>query len=447
MVERYARDEMKSKWTMKAKYEAWLKVEKAVVKGWNKLGLVPDSDCKKIIDNATFNIDRIDEIEKTTKHDVIAFLTSVSESLTDESRWVHYGMTSSDCIDTAVALQMKESLELIIKDLKNLMSSIKKRAYEHKKTLMVGRSHGIHGEPITFGLVLAVWYDEVHRNLKNLQHSLEFISVGQISGAMGNIAHSPIELEEYVCHELELKPAPVSNQVIQRDRYANLINALALLASSCEKMAVAIRHYQRTEVYEAEEYFSPGQKGSSAMPHKRNPVLSENVTGLCRVIRGYAIPAMEDVALWHERDISHSSVERFILPDAFVTTDFMLNRLDGIIKNLVVYPENMMKNLNLTGGLVFSQRVLLELPKKGVSREDAYKIVQRNAMRVWKDLQKGKSALNKDKESLFLEYLLKDSELKAKLSDEKIRDCFDYTYYTKNVDKIFERVFEKDEIC
>jgi len=425
MVERYARDEMKSKWSVKAKYEAWLKVEKAAVKGWNKLGLVPDSDCKKIIDNATFNIDRIDEIEKTTKHDVIAFLTSVSESLTDESRWVHYGMTSSDCIDTAVALQMKESLELIIKDLKNLMISIKKRAYEHKKTLMVGRSHGIHGEPITFGLVLAVWYDEVHRNLKNLEHSLEFISVGQISGAMGNIAHSPIELEEYVCHELGLKPAPVSNQVIQRDRYANLINALALLASSCEKMAVAIRHYQRTEVYEAEEYFSP----------------------LCRVIRGYAVPAMEDVALWHERDISHSSVERFILPDAFITTDFMLNRLDGIIKNLVVYPENMMKNLNLTGGLVFSQRVLLELPKKGVSREDAYKIVQRNAMRVWEDLQKGKSALNKDKESLFLEYLLKDSELKTKLSDEKIRDCFDYTYYTKNVDKIFERVFGKDEIC
>ncbi len=442
MVERYAREEMKSKWSTQAKYDAWLKVEKAVVKGWNKLGLVPDEDCEKIIKNAKFDVKRIDEIEKTTKHDVIAFLTSVAESLGEESRWVHYGMTSSDCIDTAVALQMKESLELILEDVKMLMESIKLRAYEHKDTLMVGRSHGIHGEPITFGLVLAVWYDEIHRNLKNLEQALEFISVGQISGAMGNIAHLPIELEEYVCKELGLKPAPASNQVIQRDRYANLMNALALLASSCEKIAVAVRHYQRTEVYEAEEYFSPGQKGSSAMPHKRNPVLSENVTGLCRVIRSFAVPAMENVALWHERDISHSSVERFILPDGFVTTDFMLHRLNNIVKNLVVYPENMMKNLNLTGGLVFSQRVLLELPLKGVSREDAYKIVQRNAMRVWEDLQKGKSALNEKGESLFLEYLLEDKELREKLSEDEIRECFDYGYYTKNVDKIFDRVFK-----
>ncbi len=442
MVERYAREEMKSKWSTQAKYDAWLKVEKAVVKGWNKLGLVPDEDCKKIIKNAKFDVKRIDEIEKTTKHDVIAFLTSVAESLGEESRWVHYGMTSSDCIDTAVALQMKDSLELIIEDVKILMESIKARAYEHKDTLMVGRSHGIHGEPITFGLVLAVWHDEIHRNLKNLEQALEFISVGQISGAMGNIAHLPIELEEYVCKELGLKPAPVSNQVIQRDRYANLMNALALLASSCEKIAVAVRHYQRTEVYEAEEYFSPGQKGSSAMPHKRNPVLSENVTGLCRVIRSFAVPAMENVALWHERDISHSSVERFILPDGFVTADFMLNRLNGIVKNLLVYPENMMKNLNLTGGLVFSQRVLLELPLKGVSRENAYKIVQRNAMRVWEDLQKGKSALNDKEESLFLEYLLEDKELREKLSEKEIRECFDYEYYTKNVDKIFDRVFK-----
>ncbi len=441
MVERYAREIMKSKWSMQAKYNAWLKVEKAVVKGWNKLGLVPNEDCEKIINNAKFDISRIDEIEKTTKHDVIAFLTSVAESLGEESRWVHYGMTSSDCIDTAVALQMKESLELILEDVRELMESIKQRAYEHKNTLMVGRSHGIHGEPITFGLVLALWYDEIHRNLKNLNQAMEFISVGQISGAMGNIAHLPIELEELVCKELGLKPAPVSNQVIQRDRYANLMNALALLASSCEKIAVNIRHYQRTEVYEAEEHFSKGQKGSSAMPHKRNPVLSENVTGLCRVIRSYAIPAMENVALWHERDISHSSVERFILPDGFITTDFMLNRLNGIIKNLVVYPENMMKNLNLTGGLVFSQRVLLELPKRGVSREKAYKIVQRNAMKVWEDLQKGKSALNEKKESLFLEYLLDDKELRKELSEKDIRECFEYSYYMKNVDHIFDRVF------
>ncbi len=448
MIERYAREEMKNKWTIQAKYDAWLKVEKAVVKGWNKLGLVPDHECKKILKNAKFDINRIDEIEKTTKHDVIAFLTSVAESLGEESRWVHYGMTSSDCIDTAVALQMKESLELIIEDVKKLMNAIKKRAYEHKMTLMVGRSHGIHGEPITFGLVLAVWHDEIKRNLKNLEQTLEFISVGQISGAMGNIAHSPIELEEFACKELGLSPAPVSNQVIQRDRYANLMNALALLASSCEKIAVAIRHYQRTEVYEAEEYFSPGQKGSSAMPHKRNPVLSENVTGLCRVIRSYAMPALENVALWHERDISHSSVERFILPDGFVTTDFMLYRLNGIIEKLVVYPENMMKNLNLTGGLIFSQRILLELPKIGVSREDAYKIVQRNAMKVWKEIQQGKPSINKKGESLFLEYLINDKNLREKLSEEEIRDCFDYKYYTKNIDKIYERVFGgKDTKC
>jgi len=442
MVERYARDEMKNKWSIQAKYDAWLKVEKAVVKGWNKLGFVSDIDCKNILDNATFDVNRIDEIEKKTKHDVIAFLTSVSESLGEESRWVHYGMTSSDCIDTAVALQMKDSLELIIKDVKRLMDALKTRAIEHKKTLMVGRSHGIHGEPITFGLVISIWYDEIKRNLNNLQQAMEVISVGQISGAMGNMAHSPMELEEIVCEELNLKPAPVSNQIIQRDRYANLTNALALLASSCEKIATAIRHYQRTEVYEAEEFFSEGQKGSSAMPHKRNPVLSENITGLCRVIRSYAVPSMENVSLWHERDISHSSVERFTLTDGFVTTDFMLNRLSGVIEKLLVYPQNMMKNLNLTGGLVFSQRVLLELPAKGVSREDAYKIVQRNAMKVWKDLQVGKPALNEKGESLFLENLLKDKDLREKLSENEIRDCFEYNYYTKNVDAIFARVFK-----
>jgi adenylosuccinate lyase len=381
---------MKNNWTMQAKYDAWLKVEKSAVKAWNRLGLVPDEDCKKIIDNASFSVEKIDEIEKVTRHDVIAFLTSVADSLGEESRWVHYGMTSSDCIDTAVALQMRDSLNIVIEDVKMVMDSLKRRAEEHKLTLMVGRSHGIHGEPITFGLVLAIWYDEMKRNLTNLEQTMEVISVGQISGAMGNFAHAPMELEEYVCEDLGLKPAPVSNQVIQRDRYANLMNALALLASSCEKIAVAIRHYQRTEVYEVEEFFAKGQKGSSAMPHKRNPILTENITGLCRVIRSFANPAMENVALWHERDISHSSVERFILPDGFITTDFMLHRLNSVIDKMVVYPENMMKNLNLTGGLVFSQRVLLELPKKGVSREDAYKIVQRNAMKVWEDLQKVK---------------------------------------------------------
>ncbi len=441
MVERYAREEMKSKWTMQAKYQAWLDVEKAVVKAWNKLGLIPDEDAKKIVENATFSVERIDEIEAVTRHDLIAFTTSVAESLGDESRWFHYGMTSSDTIDTAVALQMRDSLKLIIEDVKMLMESIKKRAFEHKKTLMVGRSHGIHGEPITFGLVLAVWYDEMARHLKNLQETMEVISVGQVSGAMGNFAHAPLELEELTCEYLGLKPAPVSNQVIQRDRYARLASALALLASSVEKFAVNIRHYQRTEVYEVEEYFAKGQKGSSAMPHKRNPILTENITGLARIIRAYSTPAMENVALWHERDISHSSTERFWLPDAFITTDFMLHRMNNVISKMVVYPENMMKNLNLTGGLVFSQRVLLELPKQGVSREDAYKIVQRNAMKVWEEIQQGKPTVNEKGESLYLNHLLADEELRSKLSEEQIRECFNYDYYTKNVDAIFKRVF------
>ena len=441
MIERYAREQMKKLWDMNAKYSAWLEVEKALVRGWNKLGLIPDSDCEKICKNAKFDIARIDEIESVTKHDLIAFTTSVAESLGEESRWVHYGITSSDCIDTAVALQMRDSLKIILDDIRQVREAIKVRAYQHKDTLMVGRSHGIHGEPITFGLVLAIWYDELGRHLKALESTLEVISVGQLSGAMGNLAHTPIELEELVCKELGLTPAPVSNQVIQRDRYARLMSDLALLASSCEKIAVEVRHLQRTEVYEAEEYFESGQKGSSAMPHKRNPVLSENITGLCRMIRAYAMPAMENVALWHERDISHSSVERFILPDSFITTDFMLMRLKGLLEKLVVYPKNMMKNLNLTGGLVFSQRILLELPKKGVSREDAYKIVQRNAMKVWGDLQNGKSALNDKGESLYLQYLLADSELVGLIGEEAIRECFEFSYYTKNVDSIFKRVF------
>ena len=442
MVSRYARKEMADKWTQQAKYQAWLDVELAAVKAWNRLGLIPKEDMEKILKNAKFDVKRIDEIEKETKHDVIAFLTSVAESLGPESRWVHYGMTSSDTIDTAVALQMRDSLKLIIEDVKMVMESIKKRAMEHKMTLMVGRSHGIHGEPITFGLVLAIWYDEFKRHLKNLEETLEVISVGKVSGAMGNFAHAPMELEEYVCEELGLKPAPVSNQVVQRDRYARLFTTMALIASTIEKIAVNIRHFQRTEVYEAEEYFSKGQKGSSAMPHKRNPVLSENLTGLARQIRSMVMPALENVALWHERDISHSSVERFILPDGFVTLDFALHRLNNVIANLVVYPKNMMKNLNLTGGLVFSQRVLLELAKRGVSREDAYKIVQRNAMKVWEQIQEGHAPINEKGESLFLQYLLEDEELTSKIAESEIRSFFDYSYYTKNVDRIFARVFE-----
>ncbi len=442
MVERYAREEMTKNWTQHARYAAWLEVEKAAVKAWNKLGLIPDEDCKKIVKNATFSVERIEEIEAITKHDLIAFNTSVAESLGEESRWFHYGMTSSDAVDTGVALQMRDSLKIIIKDTKMLMKSIKKRAKEHKYTLMVGRSHGIHGEPITFGLTLAVWYDEMARHLKNLKETMKVISVGQISGAMGNFAHAPLELEEYAMKELGLKPEPCSNQVVHRDRYARLATALALLASTIEKFAVQVRHLQRTEVYEAEEYFAKGQKGSSAMPHKRNPILTENITGLARIIRGYCMPAMENVALWHERDISHSSTERFWLPDAFITTNFMLHRMNNVIANLTVMPENMMKNLNLTGGLVFSQRVLLELPKAGVSREDAYKIVQRNAMKVWAEIKEGKATVDENGESLYLGHLLADDELRSKLSEEQIRECFNYDYYTKNVKAIFKRVFK-----
>ncbi|WP_181227159.1 adenylosuccinate lyase [Helicobacter pylori] len=440
MLERYANEEMKALWNEQTKFETYLEVEKAVVRAWNKLGQIQDSDCEKICSKAAFNLDRIKEIEKTTKHDLIAFTTCVAESLGEESRFFHYGITSSDCIDTAMALLMTKSLKLIQKGVQNLYETLKNRALEHKDTLMVGRSHGVFGEPITFGLVLALFADEIKRHLKALDLTMEFISVGAISGAMGNFAHAPLELEELACEFLGLKTANISNQVIQRDRYARLACDLALLASSCEKIAVNIRHLQRSEVYEVEEAFSTGQKGSSAMPHKRNPILSENITGLCRVIRSFATPMLENVALWHERDMSHSSVERFALPDLFITSDFMLSRLNGVIENLVVYPKNMLKNLALSGGLVFSQRVLLELPKKGLSREESYSIVQENAMKIWEVLQQG--AFKNADENLFLNALLNDERLKKYLSDDEIKACFDYGYYTKNVGAIFKRVFE-----
>ncbi|WRF56006.1 adenylosuccinate lyase [Helicobacter pylori] len=440
MLERYANEEMKALWNEQTKFETYLEVEKAVVRAWNKLGRIQDSDCEKICLKATFNLERIKEIEKTTKHDLIAFTTCVAESLGEESRFFHYGITSSDCIDTAMALLMTKSLKLIQKGVQNLYETLKNRALEHKDTLMVGRSHGVFGEPITFGLVLALFADEIKRHLKALDLTMEFISVGAISGAMGNFAHAPLELEELACEFLGLKTANINNQVIQRDRYARLACDLALLASSCEKIAVNIRHLQRSEVYEVEEAFSTGQKGSSAMPHKRNPILSENITGLCRVIRSFTTPMLENVALWHERDMSHSSVERFALPDLFITSDFMLSRLNSVIENLVVYPKNMLKNLALSGGLVFSQRVLLELPKKGLSREESYSIVQENAMKIWEVLQQG--AFKNADENLFLNALLNDERLKKYLSEDEIKACFDYSYYTKNVGAIFKRVFE-----
>ncbi|WRE23049.1 adenylosuccinate lyase [Helicobacter pylori] len=439
MLERYANEEMKALWNEQTKFETYLEVEKAVVRAWNKLGQIQDSDCEKICAKAAFNLKRIKEIEKTTKHDLIAFTTCVAESLGEESRFFHYGITSSDCIDTAMALLMAKSLKLIQKGVKNLYETLKNRALEHKDTLMVGRSHGVFGEPITFGLVLALFADEIKRHLKALDLTMEFISVGAISGAMGNFAHAPLELEELACEFLGLKTANINNQVIQRDRYARLACDLALLASSCEKIAVNIRHLQRSEVYEVEEAFSIGQKGSSAMPHKRNPILSENITGLCRVIRSFITPMLENVALWHERDMSHSSVERFALPDLFITSDFMLSRLNSVVENLVVYPKNMLKNLALSGGLVFSQRVLLELPKKGLSREESYSIVQENAMKIWEVLQQG--AFKNADENLFLNALLNDERLKKYLSEDEIKACFDYSYYTKNVGAIFKRVF------
>ncbi|GAA8317986.1 adenylosuccinate lyase [Helicobacter pylori] len=439
MLERYANEEMKALWNEQTKFETYLEVEKAVVRAWNKLGRIQDSDCEKICSKAAFNLERIKEIEKTTKHDLIAFITCVAESLGEESRFFHYGITSSDCIDTAMALLMTKSLKLIQKGVQNLYETLKNRALEHKDTLMVGRSHGVFGEPITFGLVLALFADEIKRHLKALDLTMEFISVGAISGAMGNFAHAPLELEELACGFLGLKTANISNQVIQRDRYARLACDLALLASSCEKIAINIRHLQRSEVYEVEEAFSTGQKGSSAMPHKRNPILSENITGLCRVIRSFTTPMLENVALWHERDMSHSSVERFALPDLFITSDFMLSRLNSVIENLVVYPKNMLKNLALSGGLVFSQRVLLELPKKGLSREESYSIVQENAMKIWEVLQQG--AFKNADENLFLNALLNDERLKKYLSEDEIKACFDYSYYTKNVGAIFKRVF------
>ncbi len=432
MIKRYSREIMEKIWTDENKFQKWLDVEIAVCEAWNKLGEIPDKSLKIIKEKANFNVERILEIEKEVKHDVIAFLTCVAEFVGEDSRYIHKGMTSSDVLDTAFNLQLKEAGNILLDDLKNFAETLEKRASEHKYTVMIGRSHGIHAEPITFGLKLAVWYDETKRNIKRLEKAIETISVGKISGAVGTFANIPPQIEEYVCKKLGLKPAPVSTQIIQRDRYAEFFSTLGVIASSFEKFAVEIRHLQRTEVLEAEEYFSSGQKGSSAMPHKRNPILSENVTGLARLVRSYSIPAMENVALWHERDISHSSVERVIAPDATIGLDFLINRFNGVIKNLIVYPEKMKKNLNLTRGLIYSQRVLLALTEKGITREKAYKIVQRNAMKVW---EQGKD---------FLEELKKDKDVTDKLTIEELESLFDINYHLKYVDYIFNRVFGRD---
>ena len=429
MIDRYSRPGMAAIWSLENKYKTWLEVEILAAEAWAELGAIPKKAAEDIRVRAAFEPERIAEIEEKTRHDVIAFLTNAGEHVGPSARYLHWGLTSSDMLDTANAVLFKQAVEIIIDDVDALMDVIKRRAFEHRDTVMIGRSHGIHAEPITFGLKLAIWYDEMRRNRRRLENAKETISYGKISGAVGTFAHVDPRVESYVCEHLGLKPAPASNQIIQRDRYAEVFCALAVLASSIEKIATEVRHLQRTEVLEAEEYFRPGQKGSSAMPHKRNPILSENLCGLARLIRSYAIPALENVTLWHERDISHSSVERVIGPDAFIGTDFILGRLTGILDHLIVYPDRMEHNLSMLKGLIFSQQVLLTLTQKGVSREESYRIVQKRAMEVWEG------------NGTFKERLLEDQDLTKYLTLEEIEAIFDINYHLKHVKTIFERVF------
>lgn len=416
-------------WTPENKFRIWLDIEIYVCEALAKNGEVPHQALDQIKKRAGFDIARIDEIEKEVKHDVIAFLSSVAEKVGDSARYIHLGLTSSDVLDTALAVQLKEASRLILKELTALRKAIKKQALKHKNTPTIGRSHGTHGEPTTFGLKLANWYEEVGRNVERLKQARKGISFGQISGAVGTFAGIDPDVEEYTCKKLGLKPAPISSQIIQRDRHAEFFTTLAIIAGSLDKFATEIRHLQRTEVLEAEEFFSKGQKGSSAMPHKRNPVVSEQISGLARVIRGNAWAALENMPLWHERDISHSSVERIIGPDSTILMHYMLRRMTSLVENLLVYPENMKKNLEMTGGLVFSGNVLLELARKGVSRDDAYRLVQKNAMKAWKGNGK------------FLALLKKDKEIGKYLSARELEKSFDLKKHLKNVDRIFKRIF------
>ncbi len=433
MIERYTLPEMGKIWEDKFKFETWLKIEISACEARAQLGEIPFEDVEAIKAKANFDVKRVLEIEETTKHDVIAFLTNVAEYVGPESRHIHYGMTSSDILDTTLSYKMKTAGNLILKRLSDLKSALKQRALEHKNTLCVGRSHGIHAEATTMGLKFALWYEETKRNIKRLESAIETISVGQISGAVGTFEHLSPKVEEYVCTKMGLKPAPISTQIIQRDRHAEFVSTLAVIGATLEKIAIEIRHLQRTEVLEAEEYFSKGQKGSSAMPHKRNPIISERITGLARILRSNSIAALEDVALWHERDISHSSVERIIIPDSCIALDYMLDLMIKLITNLIIYPENMLKNLNLTRGLIYSQTVLLKLVTKGISREEAYKLVQDCAMKVWQNL-----SLNLKDE------LLKSKKIKDLLSESEIAEIFESKNMLKNVDYIFSRTIDKD---
>ncbi len=434
MISRYTLPEMGKIWEDEFKFSTWLKIEIFACEARKEMGEVPAEDLKTIKEKAAFDVKKILEIEETTKHDVIAFLTNVAEYVGPASRHIHYGMTSSDILDTTLAYQMKSAGEILMKQLLELKGALKARAIEHKNTVCIGRSHGIHAEPTTMGLKFALWYEETKRNIKRLQSAIETISVGQISGAVGTFEHLSPKVEEYVCKKMNLKPASVSTQVIQRDRHAEFMNTLAVIGATLEKISIEIRHLQRTEVLEAEEYFSKGQKGSSAMPHKRNPVISERITGLARVLRANAIAALENVALWHERDISHSSVERIIVPDSCIALNYMLDLIVKLVKNLLIYPENMIKNLNLTRGLVFSQTVLLKLVDKGVSREDAYRIVQSSAMEVW---------ANKDK--FLKDELLKSKEVMSYVSQKELDEIFNTDKILKNVDYIYQRSIYSDD--
>lgn len=431
MIKRYTRPEMGNLWEPQNRFQKWLDVEIAVCEAWAEMGEIPKDALKVIKKKAGFDISRIDEIEKTVKHDVIAFLTSVGEFVGPESRFIHKGLTSYDVVDTALSLLMKESADILIKDIMNLIEVLKSQALKYKDIPCIGRSHGVHAEPMTFGLKFALWYEDTKRSLQRMKTAKETISVGKISGAVGTFSNIPPELEKRACKKLELKPEPVATQVIQRDRHAEYLTTLALIAANIEKISIEIRHLQRTEVLEAEEPFSIGQKGSSAMPHKRNPVGTENLSGLARVVRSNAIAALENIALWHERDISHSSVERVIIPDSIIAVDYMLNRLTNILKDLLVYPEKMMANIEKSYGLYNSQRVMLALIDKGLSRETAYEAVQKKAMESW------------SKGANFMNLLIKDKTIKKYLSVDDIKDIFDLKFYLRNINNIFERVFNE----
>ena len=434
MIPRYTRPEMGRIWTLENKYIKWLEVEVAACEAWASIGEIPKSALQTIKKKARFDVDRIDEIEKIVKHDVIAFLTSVAENVGPESRFIHKGLTSSDIVDTAQSLLMKEASDIIIKDIKDLLGVMKKQAFRYKDTPCMGRSHGVHAEPMTFGLKFALWYEDMRRNLERMKAAKERISIGKLSGAVGTFSSIPPVIEEKVCKRLGLTPEPVSTQVIQRDRHAEYLMTLALIGASIERIAVEIRHLQRTEVLEAEEPFEEGQKGSSAMPHKRNPVGSENLSGLARVLRANALSSLENIALWHERDISHSSVERITIPDSSLLADYMLDRLTTILDGLQVYPERMKQNIAASYGLYNSQRVMLALTEKGLSRESAYAIVQKNAMKSWKERKE------------FRKLLLGDKEVRRYLTPRVMDELFSLNHYFKNVDYIFRRVFGRRRI-